>query len=250
MKFQPVTKTSLPKYAAAFACLSLAPMLTGCQIDGSKTTMPGLLPVSVESEPDVELGGDEPVYTEPEIILAGEAPIEPEPEPQEVPKTPETFAENCADAFREAFDRLGMRMRMFPNADTQSGIMEAEFDVCNLPVAFLYKNTQDDALAVCFYDGDAPLTYWNGQNEVDGTYAEMAAYLSGGRGNGFSWGIAEGTALYVSRICYNPCIAAFVDITRFDTLTADDAEQIIRDTLGDWHQPDEKEIQHETASTE
>ncbi|MBR4199847.1 MAG: hypothetical protein IKQ91_01040 [Oscillospiraceae bacterium] len=234
MKIEPMKKSNLPKYAAALAALCAVPMLTSC---GKEPDIAGLEVVYTEPyDSELELAGEEtvdPGYSEPDVELAGEAPIdeEPESEPEQPPKTIDSFAEGCEAAFLEAFERQELDVKAAPLQKGGFDLVNAEYGDTRFDVAFLNKNSLEDNLAICFYDGSAPLTYWNNEaGEVEGTYADMFAYYAERGTKEFAWGYADTVKRWDTREDWQIGRAAFIDISRFDTLTADEAEQIIMDT--------------------
>lgn len=233
MKIEPIKKTNLPKYAAALAALCAVPMLTSC---GKEPEIVGLEVVYTEPyDSALELAGEEtvdPAYTEPDVELAGEAPIdeEPEPEPEQEPKTIDSFAEGCGKAFCAAFAAENLPVEAAPRQSDGIDCVRVSYGDASFDAALISRNSLNDCLTVCFYDGSAPLTYWDNEaGEVEGTYADMFAYYAERGAKEFAWGFADSAQRWDARDNWAPGHTAFVDIQRLGEVTAETAAQIIRE---------------------
>ena len=233
MKIEPIRKTNLPKYAAALAVLCTVPMLTACgkepEIAGGEAFVADQAPEY--SEPDI--AGGEAFYPDPtEIELVGEGPVDEESDPAEAPteKTPENFAECCGEAFCAAFAAENLPVEAAPRQSDGIDCVRVSYGDASFDAALISRNSLNDCLTVCFYDGSARLTFRTDEaGEHEGTYEEMFAYYANRGAKEFAWGFADSAQRWDARDNWAPGHTAFVDIQRLGEVTAETAAQIIRE---------------------
>lgn len=204
MKIEPRKRSDLPKYAAALAALSMVPALTGCGI--------------------VQPDGMTEVYTEPEpseLQYDGEVWVD---SPEE--RAPaERFAEEAFDALQKGFAAAHLGNTYQP----QNSHGEADSVLYHNRWTALGFSDPDNRVFVCFYDGSAPASLDDCEDSAPGCETLSAWYAHFAQKT-FDWGCADvfDPADYIGNETFR---AAFVDITKYETLTAEDAAQILNDLL-------------------
>ena len=197
MKLEPVRRRKLPNYAAALALLTAVPMLSACGV--------------------LQSDGQTVVSTEPEYD--GEVFVNEEPSPAEA------FAQQSRDVLLQAARNAGLDTEFIPEG-------AGDFDTV------LYHNRWTavglrewkQLIFVCFFDGAESADTDECEDSVPdcNNLADWHAHFAK---QTFDWGFADiyDPQDYIGSEAFR---MAFVDMSKFDTLTEEDAQQILSDLLG------------------
>ena len=225
MKLQPIKNAKLPKYAAALAAIVSGAVLTAC----GKTQLGGDVPVPIqESRPEenVEYNGDiwgseesaPPVDTSTEteeLWYEGDVFENEEPAPDAA------FAQQSREVLQKAAAGAGL-------SDLNNHTDTVQYHGCWTPSGF--RDTKHHIM-ICFFDGTQPVLDPDAESVPD--IDNMNAWYAHFAKQTFDWGYADvfdpkDYPEWPEPAAYR---AAFVDISKYETMTEENAKQILSDLL-------------------